>query len=648
MINIQAITTLAMLKVHADEQSEYYRDYIGLFLPFMNHAIKELGADQFTTDMVQNKLLQVFGLNVPLHAIDNILHRLVKKKYLERIKPGLYVIKIKLPDSDILGRKASLERRQFAILSKLQGFAKDKFLIDWDYEKTAEVFLRYIENFSIHCLKSYAKGSILPQITDKSEKDMIVVNTFVKTTIETSEEDFNNITTIVKGNMLANALLCPDLNNLSHKFTDIEFYFDTPLILGLLNLQGEYKYKTTTELMRLLCNLGGKVFIFEHTLVEIQNILTWCINNHGNSKMFNLILDEMYKRNKKLSDLVIVRDSLKDLLAKKLIRVKPAPAHDPKTEISEVDLGIALDNEIKYANDKAKEHDIDCIRSIFAYRNGHKAYTIEDAGFIFVTSNYGLAKIGGKFSLKDEDQAVPAIISDFELANIAWLKTPIESQLPDLGIIAACYAALEPKDALWLKYLKEIERLEQAGQFSPDDIYIMRSYKAKEELMEITLGDESLIGPEKINEIYNKVISQKLEVKNKEIHDKNDEISNEKNIRSQLQEELNGLKQRDMAVNSKLKKISSVCGDCAEQSIIFIAILFVSLVIGISCLPIATVFISKRIIVICTIILLVLNTYDMVWGSKPLKKYAKVSGNIVTTKVYQQLSKIFFEKPRLP
>jgi hypothetical protein len=63
--------------------------------------------------------------------------------------------------------------------------------------------------------------------------------------------------------------------------------------------------------------------------------------------------------------------------------------------------------------------------------------------------------------------------------------------LPVTETMALCYAALEPSPELFRKYVQEMDKLLQAGQITARDHEILRlSPSAREELMELTLGDE--------------------------------------------------------------------------------------------------------------------------------------------------------------
>jgi len=68
--------------------------------------------------------------------------------------------------------------------------------------------------------------------------------------------------------------------------------------------------------------------------------------------------------------------------------------------------------------------------------------------------------------------------------------------------MAMCYAALEPSSELFRKYVQEMDKLVESGQITSRDHEILRlSPSAREELMELTLGDEHALTVSSIKSI---------------------------------------------------------------------------------------------------------------------------------------------------
>jgi len=68
--------------------------------------------------------------------------------------------------------------------------------------------------------------------------------------------------------------------------------------------------------------------------------------------------------------------------------------------------------------------------------------------------------------------------------------------------MAQAYAATQPSDALWRKYLKEIDKLRDARQVSPDEYYVLRyTLEAREGVMIVTGGDSDAFSEGTVTEV---------------------------------------------------------------------------------------------------------------------------------------------------
>jgi hypothetical protein len=75
-------------------------------------------------------------------------------------------------------------------------------------------------------------------------------------------------------------------------------------------------------------------------------------------------------------------------------------------------------------------------------------------------------------------------------------------ELPRKRIIAACYAANQPDESLWQRYLAEVHRLRKEETVSSDDYFLLRhSLQARAALMDLTLGEEAAFAIGTVQEI---------------------------------------------------------------------------------------------------------------------------------------------------
>lgn len=107
----------------------------------------------------------------------------------------------------------------------------------------------------------------------------------------------------------------------------------------------------------------------------------------------------------------------------------------------------------------------------------------------------------------NSSKEVSSVITDYSLANVAWLKAPMKRpSLPEKETLAFCYAALEPSKELFRKYVEKMELLRSTGNISEQDHAILRlSPLAQRELMDLTLGDEGALTGTGLREILSRV-----------------------------------------------------------------------------------------------------------------------------------------------
>lgn len=88
-------------------------------------------------------------------------------------------------------------------------------------------------------------------------------------------------------------------------------------------------------------------------------------------------------------------------------------------------------------------------------------------------------------------RSVPLCMTDYALAALAWLMNPTQApDLPRRQIVAISYAALNPPEEVWRKYLTEIRRLQERGELTEEQVgLLLYSPDARLELMNATSGD---------------------------------------------------------------------------------------------------------------------------------------------------------------
>ncbi len=96
-------------------------------------------------------------------------------------------------------------------------------------------------------------------------------------------------------------------------------------------------------------------------------------------------------------------------------------------------------------------------------------------------------------------------MSDQVFTTLVWLKAV--KKVPDLPkerLVANCYAALNPSEELWQKYLKEADKLLKLNRISAHDFAVLvHSLEARRNLMDSTFGDDEVCLEGTVEEVLN-------------------------------------------------------------------------------------------------------------------------------------------------
>lgn len=500
--NLTTLTSLAMLKVNVDAEK---RDYLEYLRPFVLHVLLTENYDFVNDENISKSIQTAFGLRIPSRAIHRLLKRLVKNKLIK--KDGeLYVCdKSALPPSNnIEAEKANAIRHIDCISKGLCGFSKDKILQIDNESEALEILLFFLSQFSIECLKTYIFGNTIPNPPKKSHKYIVIVSQFLRYINKNDKQLFDSFMILVKGHMLANALTCPDLDSLNQLYSRVTFYLDTPVVLQLLGLVGPEKERAAKETVSSARKLGAKFAIFTHTSQELYNAITGAAKYLNSPNGRGNIVRESRRAGRTYTDLILIAEKReKSLLALGVKTIETPNYEDHSAQINEEVFECLLDDEIDYYNPNAKTFDINSVRSIYALRKTSSPCRLEDAKATFVTSNKAFAKIAFEYGKQYEStKEVSSVITTFGLANITWLKSPLDaSDLPKAELLSMSFAALNPSNSLWTKYLSEIDKLKNGSEITAEDHALLKCSLTTERLMEMTLGEEDALTSRGVKEI---------------------------------------------------------------------------------------------------------------------------------------------------
>ena len=500
------LTSLAMLKVHVDQG----QDYLDYLRPFILQILFDHRPCPVTDVVVCSHIRDDFGLEIPERAVQIILKRLSRKQPLER-EHGVYQITGEIQNPGIATQKAEADRHIRAVVSSLTEFSKDTVRPIASDDDAVQAICTFLSKFNIQCLRAYLRGTAIPTIEKHDDALIVLVSKYVLSLQETNPERFESFLVVVEGHMLANALLCPDLRQAPKTYKDVTFYFDTPLLVRLLGLEGDAKRAAVENLIALLHNLGATVATFSQSRDELERVLRGAADHVDSPSGRSAITIEARRAGTTKSDLLLIAGQIDEKFATARIKVVRTPRYSANFQIDEKVFENALTDEVSYHNPRAREDDINSVRSIYVLRQGTSPRNVERSKAVLVTSNSGFAQAAFEYGKNyEESREVSSVITDFSLANMAWLKAPLGAPtIPRTEVMAFSYAALRPSKELLNKYLGEIDKLERQGTISARDHQLLRSNDlAQNELMNLTLGEEDALTEQTVTETLSRIIRE--------------------------------------------------------------------------------------------------------------------------------------------
>ena len=492
----EIITSLAILLVNWD----HGKDYIDNFVPFVGQCIVSLHPEVISAEELQKKLRHDYGLQVPQNTIKSILKKATRKGYVQK-RDDAY-----LPNYDVLQAlnfetiRQDVLRQHNALVQKMIEFANKRYELSLTADVSEDMLLSFVKMHDVEVLSCIVSQEVLPEIqAEPDPKHSYVVQAFVKHIYESDPECSKYLDAIVKGHMLANALILPDMGNIRRGFHRTSVYCDTGFILRALGYEGPAYQGPCRELIDLLSEVGATICCFRTTRNELYNILYACrmaLATVDRRNAYGPAFRHFSRFSYTPSDLELEMATLDKKIEKLGIRIMEKPEPVDKYQVDEPSLEGILQNVVSYPPDRerARKHDVECLSAIFRLRKGQSYFNMEECYALFVTPNSNLCRVNVEFFVKGgyiSEGSVPIAITDYALTNILWLKKPMTApDLPRKYVIAQCYAAMEPTEGLWHRYLDKIKKLRERKEISEDEYYLLRETQiARTDLAEITMGD---------------------------------------------------------------------------------------------------------------------------------------------------------------
>ncbi len=489
-----ALASLAILKVNADEG----RDYVDGFVPFATECLRQAPQAEVALEDLETCMRAEFGFSIPLPALRTILHRATRDG-LVSVERGVFrrVERLDLePSKAFPAALADALRQGRAVSEHLIDYAQTRHGLSWTREEAETALFTSLQEQAVPVLAAALQGTPVVAIAAAQPKGApFIVSAFVLELSERDPETFGYLETFMKGAMLTSVLFFPELGQILRRFGRLDAFFDTPVLLRAIGAHGPVAQRAAQQTIDLAYELGIKPLCFSSTFNETLGVLNGAaraVRRYGAysldpSETVQYLLAGAYSA----SDVELMIARLGQVLRSLRIQIVDRPEQTRQLVVDEVGFESVLQEEVHYQNPDALKHDLDALTAIHRLRGGEIHRSFETARAVFVTTNSSLTRAArGFFNDHYHGTGVPLCFTAHHFGTLLWLKKPAAApDLPRELLMASCYAALNPPDRLWRKYLEEIDKLRNRSDLTAEDYHLLRfDLGSKSSLLALTGG----------------------------------------------------------------------------------------------------------------------------------------------------------------
>jgi hypothetical protein len=508
------LIALAILQANWDAS----RDFLANFEPFVVAELQAWPSGEAIDEArLTERLCESSGIALPVNVVKTLLRRARRTGLLAKARHGGadFTVPERLDQLDDLTIARERARNEMDdLLARVIRFASEHHQMEWAPEDADKALASFLDDFGLEFLRRSRRGQRAAELNGAA-KGHALVQAFARWAFDHDQRGIALLEHAVQGSMLATVVHYRQPDDAKRRLSDVVVYLDTPILLRLLGVSIPQLTEAAVEMRELLRESNVPCRVFRHTVDEIRSVLASTAGNLRASRSKALadtarlsrtsreVLDYFLSTGKSAGDVEAIAADLERRLLRLGVNQEDTPDHTERLTLGEDAIGEVLQARVGYRNEGAKRRDIDSFTAIFRLRNGRQFHELGECKAVFVTPNTAYAFATREY-MRDQEPAggVPQVLTDLELTTQVWVRTP--SARPDLPLkllIADSFAALNPAPRVWDKYLKTIERLQEQGEITEEQVTaLVFSTTARNEMMDLTLGDIDAIEDESVVE----------------------------------------------------------------------------------------------------------------------------------------------------
>jgi len=526
------LLNMAVIKVIWDKSEA---DLLDNYMPLLGYAIKICPSESISLPEIAENLNKVAEFKIPQGAVNLLIKRAAKKKYSYIYNnQGIFKKNHAILDRiDYLGARDKVARKHNSLKRKFHDYSKAELNVEIGLDEIDKYFFEVLFELAPQLLSRLYRDDDRKALTEIVDSNSLKyrVYKFVEHLIKNDPEGYEALDSFVRGAILTETFYYSDPLELGKRVRDIQVYFDTQFMLRALGYSDNYYITPSIELIDILRDMKVPMKIFSKTYDEIRGVLYAARDTPSLSRQIHFRPGDAFDYFSRLglssSDISLEIVRLEEHINELGINVTQPPPYIERLGVDEEKLNEYIDTFLPTQKEKARHHDIDCLTAIFRLRKGQREKYLESCKAIFITTNTMLAKASTRF-FNDEYGVsdAPICMGDHVFTALMWLKAVKKKpDLPKEHMVANCYAAINPADQLWGKYINEVKKLEEGGAITAEDFVILsHTLEAREKLMAITEGEEDVFFEASVPEILEYAKQRLVSEANQKLVEKNGQI----------------------------------------------------------------------------------------------------------------------------
>ncbi len=482
------------------------KDILDAYIPLICECISQMSMNPVNRDALKAAFLQIYGIDIPLGALETMLKRCATKKILKK-NQGEYI-----PNQGELikhikaSNKGDIAYNYDQIVENIIRYAEKKFKTKFDTEDIEKGLLTFLDDYDTDIVLSADNITEDYFAVKEGKKIKYIISKYVIYAKDHKKTDFKKLLDIAKGHSIASLITYTNIDAYVGQLGQVDIYLDAPIIFNLMGVNGEANHALSTELISQLRDKGANIKVFEVNYEEVISTVNDAIDRlttgDYNLSISSRILRTAVRESYTPSRLKIKLEQLPQLFEKHTISVVEAPIFNGKYSIDEAKLTKCIETlylqgkkqKILFPHQKESiERDVQTISHIYQLRKSQSPQSLKQSKAILLSSNQAISYCSKNQAISKygHNSKIAPCETDLFISTILWANYPSKNgDIKMKQLMAICYDNIELDDRIFQRFYSEVKKLHEEHTITDEQFYLLNASNLTSKLLkERTLND---------------------------------------------------------------------------------------------------------------------------------------------------------------